>query len=95
MLLDIAAMQYLYGANMTWQTSNNVYSWGARTRKFSTIWDAGGTNTLSAANRVAKVTLNLNEGSFSSIGAVNNLAIAYNAKIGKRLGYAFRQYPHR
>lgn len=89
MLLDIAAMQYLYGANMTWQTGNNVYSWGANQKIFETIWDAGGTDTLSAANRVAKVTLNLNEGSFSSIGAVNNLAIAYNAKIENATGSAF------
>lgn len=89
MLLDVAVMQYLYGANMQWQTGNNTYSWTATQSIFETIWDAGGTDTISAANRTTKVTINLNEGSFSSIGAADNVAIAYNAEIENATGSAY------
>lgn len=89
MLLDIVAMQYMYGANMAWQTGNNTYSWSATQKIFETIWDAGGTDTISAASRTTKVTINLNEGSFSSIGGTNNVATAYNAKIENAIGSSF------
>lgn len=100
MLYDIAAIQYLYGANMTWQTGNNTYSFKPGQVVFQTIWDAGGTDTLDASNQTAGVLLNLNEGEFSNIGALfydyarneminNGLAIAYGAKIENATGSAF------
>ncbi len=102
MLLDIAAIQYLYGANMQWQTGNNTYQWAADKPVFETIWDAGGTDTLNASNQTAAVTLNLNPGTFSSIGqsffkyetsgatSINNgLAIAYGARIENAVGSAY------
>ncbi|MEJ2806688.1 M10 family metallopeptidase, partial [Pseudomonas sp. CCNWLW250] len=99
MLLDIAAIQRLYGANTQWQAGNNTYSWASDQSVFETIWDAGGTDTIDASNQVAAVRINLNEGQFSKIGKTfldpsdkvfnEGLAIAYGAKIENAVGSAF------
>ncbi|UZE21233.1 M10 family metallopeptidase C-terminal domain-containing protein [Pseudomonas sp. B21-056] len=97
MLLDIAAIQSLYGANTQWQTGNNTYSWAADQSVFETIWDAGGNDTINASNQAAAVRINLNEGAFSQIGKAflnldtqedfnEGLAIAYGAKIENAVG---------
>ncbi|MCU7251073.1 M10 family metallopeptidase C-terminal domain-containing protein, partial [Pseudomonas koreensis] len=95
MVLDILAIQALYGANMNWQTGDNIYSWNAYAPVFETIWDAGGNDTIDASNQAAKVDINLNEGSYSSIGLPNltsnsvftrGLGIAYGAKIENATG---------
>jgi serralysin len=99
MLLDIAAIQSLYGANTQWQTGNNTYSWAADQSVFETIWDAGGNDTIDATNQLAAVRINLNEGQFSKIGQAfidldtqaafnEGLAIAYGAKIENAVGSA-------
>jgi len=88
MLYDIAAIQYLYGANMTTRTGNDNYSFSASTEELSCIWDAGGNDTLDGSNQTLAATINLNAGSFSSIGIKNNgvaardnVAIAFNVVI--------------
>jgi serralysin len=95
MLYDIAAIQYLYGANNNTRTGSNTYSWNPNTAFVQTIWDAGGRDTISAANQTLAATINLNAGSFSSIGpainggfwnATNNLAIAFNVTIENAIG---------
>ena len=50
MVLDIAAIQYLYGANITYHTGDDVYSFDTATPFFRTIWDAGGNDTISVSN---------------------------------------------
>ena len=61
MMLDIAALQHMYGADFTTNSGNTVYSWNPATairwstasrrsqpggnRIFATIWDGGGTDT--------------------------------------------------
>ena len=100
MVLDILAIQQLYGANTLWQTGDNVYKWSPDQSIFETIWDAGGNDTIDASNQLSAVTLNLNEGQFSEIGkaffntatqsSVNDgLAIAFGAKIENATGSAF------
>ncbi|MFZ3184692.1 MAG: M10 family metallopeptidase, partial [Pseudomonas sp.] len=98
MLLDIAAIQHLYGANMQWHTGNDTYQWAADKAIFETIWDASGVDTLSASNQTHAVILNLNSGTFSNIGAsfwdgsayINNgLAIAYGAQIENAIGSVY------
>ena len=79
MLYDIAAIQYLYGANMSWATGNDSYV--ASTVYSQCIWDAGGWDAIDAGAVTRAVTIDLNAGSFSSIGATNNLSIAYNVTI--------------
>ena len=100
MVLDILVIQQLYGANMLWQTGDNVYKWASDQSVFETLWDAGGNDTIDASNQMSAVTLNLNEGQYSQIGkafvntatqvSVNDgLAIAFGAKIENAIGSAF------
>lgn len=66
MLYDISAIQMLYGANNNTRTGDDTYFWD---RPFvATIWDTGGTDTISAANQTLDAVINLNAGNFSSIG---------------------------
>ncbi|QXZ15489.1 calcium-binding protein [Pseudomonas sp. AO-1] len=100
MVLDIIAMQSLYGANMLWQTGDNYYKWDANQSVFETIWDAGGNDTIDGSNQLTFVNINLNEGTYSKIGKaftdLNNntqindgLAIAFGAKIENAIGSVF------
>ena len=67
MLLDIAAMQYLYGANMSYRTGNDVYTFDPSTPFMRTIWDAGGNDTISVANFSRGTVIDLRPGHFSKI----------------------------
>jgi serralysin len=67
MLLDIAAMQYLYGANMSYHTGNDVYTFEPSTPFMRTIWDAGGNDTISVANFTLGTIVDLRPGHFSKI----------------------------
>ena len=100
MVLDIIAIQSLYGANMAWQAGDTVYKWAANQSIFETIWDGGGNDTIDGSNQLAAVSINLNEGAYSQIGkafvdynnltAINDgLAIAYGAKIENAVGSEF------
>lgn len=81
---DIAAAQRLYGANLSTSTGNDTYglyySW-------QTIWDAGGTDTLTAANVTANQKISLKPGSFSDIGGfIGNVSIALGTNIENAIG---------
>jgi hypothetical protein len=67
MLLDIAAMQYMYGANMRHAAGDDIYTFDPDKPFFKTIWDAGGADTLSVENFAATCILDLRAGQFSSI----------------------------
>lgn len=96
MLLDVLAIQYLYGANMDYNTGDNVYRYGDD-YAYETIWDAGGTDTIEYTGSLSTV-INLNAGEFSSIGPSvkanrgiiaqdqDNIAIAYNVTIENAIG---------
>ncbi|MDD2828335.1 MAG: M10 family metallopeptidase C-terminal domain-containing protein, partial [Sulfuricurvum sp.] len=95
MLNDIAAIQYLYGANMSYKTGNDTYTWSDGQKIFETIWDAGGNDTIDASNQSSAVTINLNSGQWSTIGGAiwngqayvnDNLTIAYGAVIENATG---------
>ena len=64
MAFDIAAVQLLYGRNMTTATGNNVYTLPSATQSgayYACIWDAGGIDTIRAnPGTTAGVTINLN-----------------------------------
>ena len=79
MLYDIAALQSIYGANMTYHTGNDTYTFVDKSPM--TIWDAGGIDTFDTSAVSSSVTLHLEEGGFSSIAETNNVAIAYGAVI--------------
>ena len=63
MAFDIAAIQHLYGANMTHNTGDDVYRLPTRDKSgtfYSSIWDAGGTDTISARGARSRTIINLN-----------------------------------
>lgn len=61
MIYDIAAIQYLYGANTSYNSGTSTYEMtGAES--VQTIWDGGGTDTISAINLSSAATIDLNEG---------------------------------
>ncbi|ERN41683.1 peptidase M10 serralysin [Rubidibacter lacunae KORDI 51-2] len=92
LLYDIAALQTLYGANTSTRAGNTTYSWATNETFLETIWDGGGTDTISASNQTRDAVINLNPGTFSSIGsyagrdATDNLAIAFNVTIENAYG---------
>ena len=67
MVLDIQAMQYLYGANNTFNSGNNTYTYTQAGQYLLTIWDAGGTDTIVYSSATGGV-INLNPGAASQLG---------------------------
>ena len=55
---DIAAVQYLYGANLGTNTGNDIYTMSDQ-NGFSCIWDNGGVDTISAFGMTSSVTIDL------------------------------------
>jgi hypothetical protein len=86
MLNDVLALQYLYGVNTTSNQGDTVYQWDAASKVYDCIWDVGGNDTIDASNQAVACTVNLNGGTWSTIGATyyngagqvnNSLSIAY------------------
>lgn len=85
MLYDIQAIQYLYGANMSYHTGADIYSFVKNTAPLC-IWDAGGTDTLDFSACTDATVINLNAGAFSSTApGYNNVSIAYNVTIERAI----------
>lgn len=86
MMLDIAALQHLYGANYAHNAGNTVYSWNpltgamsvngvagaspAANRVFTTVWDGGGNDTYDLSGYVNAVTIDLRPGEWTTTSAV-------------------------
>ena len=68
MLYDIAAIQYLYGANTATRSGYDTYRWEAGEAFLETIWDGGGTDTIDLSNQTLGNIVDLRAGHFSSIG---------------------------
>ncbi|QAU35559.1 pre-peptidase C-terminal domain-containing protein [Janthinobacterium sp. 17J80-10] len=92
-ILDIATIQYLYGANMTTNASDTNYVYSDITEYHGAIWDAGGNDTLDASNQTIDARLFLTAGTLSSIGPVtgggaahNNVGIAFGVQIENARG---------
>ena len=101
MVYDIQAMQYLYGANTSYHTGNDVYTFDPNDPFYKTIWDAGGTDTIDISNFSLDSTIDLTPGSYSDIGyatpagdttnfykydGTNALGIAFGATIENAIG---------
>jgi len=67
MVLDIAAIQYLYGANMTYHAGDDVYSFDTAIPFYMTIWDADGNDTISVSSFAENCRIDLTPGNYSSI----------------------------
>jgi len=83
-LYDIAAIQYLYGANMSYAPGDQTYA--VSSSLFRTIWDPNGANTLSGQNLNTNQILNAQELSFSSAGGYYTAAVAKGTKIANLEG---------
>ncbi len=98
MLMDIYAIQQIYGANMTTRTGDSVYGFNSNaggpydfTNHDSVpvvaIWDAGGIDTIDVSGYSTTQLINLNEGQFSNVYfGTGNLAIAYGVVIENAIG---------
>ena len=100
LLYDIAALQYLYGKNMTTRTGNDIYEFDPDTPFIQCIWDAGGNDTISVLDFMLGCTVNLTAGQFSSIkilsepfgslipsyDGTDNLSIAFGCTIENATG---------
>jgi serralysin len=87
MPLDILAIQHIYGANLSYHTGDDVYD--LRNASFRTIWDAGGTDVLTAASwsHPDGVVIDLHQGQFSGrAGGAKRMAIAYDVTIENAVG---------
>ncbi|UYN99845.1 MAG: M10 family metallopeptidase C-terminal domain-containing protein [Devosia sp.] len=85
MMLDIAALQAMYGADYSTNAGNTVYKWNPGSgdtlvngkvgidaggnRIFATIWDGGGNDTYDLTAYSSDLSLDLNAGGFSKFGA--------------------------
>ena len=85
MMLDIAALQYMYGADFTSNSGNTVYTWSPTTgqsfvngtlatdpggnRIFMTVWDGGGYDTYNLSNYTTDQTIDLAPGGYSTFSA--------------------------
>jgi trimeric autotransporter adhesin len=96
MLLDIQAIQYLYGANMAFHTGNDTYVFNGTSKYYQTIWDAGGIDTIQYVSATGGI-IRLTAGEFSQLGqpflvgggtqvSYENVAIAYNVVIENAIG---------
>ena len=68
MLYDIAAIQYLYGVNNSFQTGNDTYIFSQGQDYFQTIWDAGGVDTIVWNATTESARIDLRSGHFSDLG---------------------------
>lgn len=78
MIRDIAAVQYLYGANFQTRSSDTIYSWSATTgekfingvgqgapggnKVFETLWDGGGRDSINLSNYSSNLNVDLSPG---------------------------------
>lgn len=85
MLDDIAALQYMYGADYSTNATNTVYTWSATTgemfvngagqgastanKVFLTVWDGGGVDTYNFSNYTTNLTVDLGPGGWTTTSA--------------------------
>ena len=98
MVYDIQAIQYLYGANTNYHTGNDTYTFYPDEPFYTTIWDAGGTDTIDISAFNLGSNINLRSGTYSTItfptpapdssyfNGANDLGIAFNVVIENVIG---------
>lgn len=86
MLYDIAAIQYLYGANTSYNADDTTYRL-TEDASVTTRWDGGGTDWLDASAVESGVTLDLREGERYITTAGNSISWnAFGAEIENAIG---------
>ncbi|MCB1652227.1 MAG: M10 family metallopeptidase C-terminal domain-containing protein, partial [Alphaproteobacteria bacterium] len=85
-IYDIAALQYLYGANASTNAGDTIYDLSLLLGTRQTIWDGGGIDTYDGSSLSHALYIDIAEGAFSTIDAVDNLATAFGAEIENVIG---------
>lgn len=67
MVLDIAALQALYGADPDTRAGDTTYTWEDGTLFYQGLYDAGGVDTFDFSENLRGSIIDLNPGAFSSI----------------------------
>jgi serralysin len=85
-ILDIAALQALYGTNNSYNAGDNTYNLTGETTVY-TIWDGNGTDTLNASAYTGNSVIDLREGleNVTTVGGTK-VWVAYNANIENATG---------
>jgi len=99
MIDDMAGIQSKYGANYSTRKGNTVYGFNSNTHRdhyslktsqdkpLFAVWDGGGWDTLDFSEFTQDQTINLNEGSLSSVGGLaGNVGIAHGVTIEEARG---------
>ncbi|CRM13652.1 Serralysin precursor [Pseudomonas sp. 58 R 3] len=99
MLDDIQAIQSKYGANYSTRKGNTTYGFNSNTNRehyslkssqeipFFSVWDGGGWDTLDFSQFTQDQTINLNAGTFSSVGGLrDNVSIAHGVTVEEARG---------
>lgn len=103
MLADYYYMEMVYGADTTTRTGDTVYGFNSNAGTYEgfalydfasygtapalTIFDSAGTDTLDASGYGQNQMINLEAGTYSDIGGLNNnIGIAHNALIENAIG---------
>jgi len=66
-LLDVLAIQHLYGANTATNAGNNTYAWAQDTAFRTTLYDASGSDTIDLSASTMRSSIDLTPNSLSSI----------------------------
>ena len=81
MMDDIAAIQYIYGANYNTNSGNTTYTFSPNdTKIFRTVWDGNGIDTYDASAYSEGVTLQLAPGAWSTLGSSQLADLGNNQK---------------
>jgi serralysin len=66
---DIAAIQYLYGPNLSYHAGDDNYAFAEGQKYLQTIWDGGGNDTISYSSVADAAFIDLRPGNWSNLGA--------------------------
>src|SRR5215204_5666006 len=95
MMDDIAALQFMYGANFATNAGNTVYGWSPTTGEeivngvgqgrpggnhiFGTVWDGGGTDTYDFSNYATGLVVDLRPGGWTTTSSAQLSHLDYYA----------------
>ena len=94
-ILDIAALQYLYGVNKNTRAGDDVYTISEAATNF--IWDGYGTDTIDASALSEEATIHLSPGHHDFVGtsanalitAAGQVTVNFSTEIENLIGSAF------
>jgi serralysin len=111
MAVDIAALQYLYGADFTTRAGNTVYTWSPTTgqsfvdgavaltpggnRILMTVWDGGGIDTYDLSNYTTDLAVNLTPGKYSALSTAQLADLDQTLATGLARGNVFNALQYR